>query len=554
VTAAITAVAVVLGACTREPSRARVRLADPGRCLAVDVVAAPELSRLLGTVARRFNGSDAARVGERDCAFARVRGLESGEAARHLLDGWVDVDDVGPRPAIWVPASSAWVAWVNEQLAARGEPAVAARGPSLARGELVVAMPEDRARALGWPDRPVGWATLARLAADRRGWARARHPEWGAFRIGTANPRFDTAALLQTLALARPPHLGATARVLERSVASYAESSWAFLDTWARRDRERLPLGDVSAVVTDERTVAAYRTGSRDGLVPRRPERKNFPRSAVAAIMPADGRAGIDYPLAVLDARDARLAAATRAFAAYAAAHVAARDLEAAGLDPGGGEVEFGAAHPSVTTALAGWDARRKRARLLVVFDVSESMRDPSDPKDSDSPSKIALAKPALLAALDELAPDDHVGLRVFTTRLGRDGRAKWADVVPVGPLAGRRDAIARAVAALTPSRGSPLYAATRAAFDAMAETHDPARINGVVLLTDGYNEDEEDDDRAALLAHLHDAVRVVTVPYSHDADRDTLRMISLATGAPSYDATDTRLVGDRLRAAFANF
>jgi len=44
-------------------------------------------------------------------------------------------------------------------------------------------------------------------------------------------------------------------------------------------------------------------------------------------------------------------------------------------------------------------------------------------------------------------------------------------------------------------------YDATADGLHRVQELHDPTRINAVVMLTDGYNEDEHDNDRRALLA-----------------------------------------------------
>ena len=152
-------------------------------------------------------------------------------------------------------------------------------------------------------------------------------------------------------------------------------------------------------------------------------------------------------------------------------------------------------------------------------------------------------------------ASDDDVGLRIFTTKLANAVSPNWRDVVPNGPLADRRGALLKAIASLTPQQGSPLYAATGDAFDAVARHADPQRINTVVLLTDGYNEDEHDNNRAALIAHLakNPNIRVFTIAYSNDADIATLRMIAQATNAWTYDARDPSDLAGSVRRALAS-
>ncbi len=181
-----------------------------------------------------------------------------------------------------------------------------------------------------------------------------------------------------------------------------------------------------------------------------------------------------------------------------------------------------------------------------MLFDVSESMRDLAAP---DGPSKISLAKAALENAFDQLAPEDDVGLRVFTTKLANPVSPDWRDVVPTGPLAQRKPALLKAVSALTPQQGSPLYAATRDAYDAAARAAAPSRINGVVLVTDGYNEDDHDTNLKALLAHLgtNPDIHIFTIAYSSQSDLATLHKIANATNASTYDAQNAPDIADEL-------
>src|SRR5205823_7660884 len=218
---------------------------------------------------------------------------------------------------LWAPSSSAWLTLVNARLAATGRRPLAARGRSLGRTGLVVAMPAPMATALGWPARRIGWRDLARLAANPRGWAAYGHPEWGAFRLGKAKPTHASDALLSTIALSRLTD-ASTAIALESSVVYYGDASWRFLDNWFRLDQKHLPLSYVSAVVTDQRAVTAYNAGSANGLIPDNKHLKR-PHTPLAAVVPSDGTLDADNPLVVPDGSwvrpDARAGAA--AFVAY---------------------------------------------------------------------------------------------------------------------------------------------------------------------------------------------------------------------------------------------
>jgi Ca-activated chloride channel family protein len=547
----------LLGACSRNTSsQTRIHLDDPGRCTPVDVAAAPDIAPTLAELASAFNGSRQARFGPKECAFVRVHPVESSVAAQDVSAGWPDPDHTGPPPALWVPASSAWSALANERLAARRQAASTGNGESFARTPLVIAMPAPMAHALGWPATPIGWSDLAQLAANPRGWAAHGHPEWGAFKLGKASPLHATSGLLATIAVSRLGN-AAAARALESSVVSYGDEAWPFLDNWMRLDHtKRSPMSYVSAVVTDARSVAAYNAGSANGIPPDTANATSL-HTQLVSIAPRDvGGMESDYPL--LPVHAAWVDPATRpgvdAFVGFARGADAQAKVVKASFRAGTSSDELALpAHGTVTGTLNAWQSIRKRARVLLLFDVSDSMGDPSDPRDTNSPSKIELAKHDLLNALSELAPDDEVGLRIFTTGLSGPS-PDWADVVPMGRLDHQRPALTRAIRSLTPRKGSPLYTAMHDAYDAIVQKYDPKRINGVVLLTDGYNEDEKNTDLTALLKHVHDPTRIYTIAYSPAADTATVRRIAQATNARYYDATDTSQLAPLYISALSNF
>ena len=112
----------------------------------------------------------------------------------------------------------------------------------------------------------------------------------------------------------------------------------------------------------------------------------------------------------------------------------------------------------------------------------------------------------------------------------------------------------------LTPVHGgrTPLYATTRAAVRAAAEAFAADRINAVLLLTDGHNEDASDTDLTGLLRELQlqpdgRLVRVFTVGYGEDADTDTLTKIARASRGAFY-AADPSSIDRILTAVISNF
>lgn len=572
--ALVAGITLLAGACGYHRDSTVVQLQNPGKCTPVDIAAAPASAQLLDDAARRFNGSPDAKLHDGTCAFVRVQSVESPVALRELQDGWPDADRLGPAPIVWVPESTMWGELLDARLARAHRAALAPNGTPFARTPLVVAMPATMAKAIAGARHTVDWTELARLAASPRGWGAYGHREWGAFRLGKGNPNWSATGLDQTIALDAAPT--ADPQALERSVVYYSDPS-VDLDNW-KRLAELAParaLAYCSAVITDERSVVAYNTG-HDLTTTKLDGNASKPKLPVVALYPRDAAVESDNPMIVLNApwssrvardgarRFTRFALQSETQAAVAAAGfrpvragVQAKLLTAAnGVDPTAGTRSVAPASPGeIDRALTRWQATRRPARVLVLFDVSDSMGDAADPLTAATPTKLALAKMALTDALGELAPGDEIGLRVFSTALPGSPNPDWRDVVPMGRLADNRRRLVDAIAALKPWRGSPLYRATQNAYDTVARRVDPRRIDSVVLLTDGYNEDDHDTDLDALLTHLsaRPDVRVFTITYGGGADGKTLTKIAGATNAANFDATDTRDIAEMVSRALAS-
>jgi len=95
---------------------------------------------------------------------------------------------------------------------------------------------------------------------------------------------------------------------------------------------------------------------------------------------------------------------------------------------------------PVLAGVIDEWNQVRKKARVLLVVDVSGSMGDEADPKSGDT--KLDLAKRAAIAALGEFNADDEVGLRIFSTDISNREPTDYRDVVPIGPMSANRQAL----------------------------------------------------------------------------------------------------------------
>jgi Ca-activated chloride channel homolog len=601
----------VLGSCTvpsqttsstnaGTPNTAEAIDAD---AIGVDVAASSEKITVLTELAEAFNNDPKLATvkdssGNSRSVQVRVKSKASGGAAAALVAGWAESD--GPQPVIWSPSARSWGAIVNQRLADKGSDAIIDMdSPSFMLTPLVIAMPKPMAAALGYPATPVGFSDLLALSKDPAGWGAKGHPEWGTFKLGKTNPNFSTSGLSATIAMyyaatgktsaltledLNKPEVQQYATDVESSVVHYGDITMTFLNNWFRSDARGTSLTYASAVAVEEKSVIDYNSGNPDGIldtgeVPRKP------RVPLVAVYPKEGTLLSDNPLFVLNAPwvSAEQKTAAKAFQDFLQKPDNQKKVLEFGFRPGNPSVAIGAPinaangvdpnepktaldvpEPKVLTrSLDLWANQRKKARVLLVVDVSGSMGDPA--ADSSSDTKLDLAKRAAISSLDEFNDEDEVGLRIFTTNVDGNG-SDFVDIVPIEAMGTNRELMARKIDDLQPLEGTPLYSVAQASLDLMKENLDPTRINAIVLLTDGQNADGNDKDDLdqldALIASSRKgaegksvaSVRIFPIAYGTGADLGILKRIAEATTATAYDASDPNTIEKVFTNVVSNF
>lgn len=560
---------------------------DVGDCAAVSVVASSEKAGLLTEMADEYNRTNPQVAGQ--CVRIVVTSKASGGAATAIARGWDEQVD-GPRPDVWTPASSSWAVLTEQMAAEEDQPNVMPDDrPSLAQTPLVIAMPEPMARALGWPDKQLGWKDLAELAKSPQGWALKDHPEWGRFKLGKTNPNFSTSGLNATVASyfaatglssdlsirnVQDPQTRDFVKQLESSVVHYGDTTLTFLDNMRREAEAGKGLTYVSAVTVEEKSVWDYNQGNPTGN-PETAGQQPPPEIKLAAIYPSDGTLMSDNPWLILDAEwvdDTKRQAATD-FLTWLREPAQQQRFTQAGFrtfegEPGdvlvesNGLLPTGATNvlaPPAPTVLAAvkdsWDDLRKRAHVLMIMDVSGSMAEPVPEAGSD---KLELAKRAANRALEGFAPNDDVGLWVFSTEFVA-GEDPFIELVPIGPASQTVPAMQKDISKLVADGGTALYATLREAQARMVKELDPGRINAIVLLSDGRNEYPPDVDLDGLLDQLNGesvdtSVRVFTIGYGDAADTEALTAIAEASRGQHYEATDPASIEKVLTSVLSNF
>jgi len=529
---------------------------DPN-CVGVVVVSSQEKSELLAKLAYEYDHRN--QTGQ--CVDVRVNTLASGTAEVALARGWTPAD--GPQPTVWTPAATSWLRILRHDLTTKDAVSLLNdETPSLMQSPLVLAMPRPMAEALGWPNTPVGWADILRLAQDPQGWGHYGHPEWGRFRLGKTSPVQSTSGL-HALVAAYYAATGLSADLtpadlsdpkvvefvhgVETSVLHYGNTVSGFFDALRAADARGTALSYVSAIATEEKQVLDYNAAK--------------PATPLVAVYPKDGTMVADHPYAILSAPwiDGQEQTAARAFLTWlqdperqkrflaagfrdSTGHAAPTLGLSNGIVAEGPALVLHAPSPLVLDLVRkSWENVRKRARVLLVLDVSGSMEG----------DKLREVKAAAIAVLDVFAPDDEIGLWSFASDIHR--------LNPMNLVGPQRAQLARSINALEAAGGTALYRATNDAVREVQGTWDPARINAVVLLTDGQNSDQANWDLIALLQSLSSqpastTVPVFTIGYGQDADLNTLKRISQASSGRSYDAPDPAHVGSVFADVVSNF
>ena len=595
-------VLAVAGACTSGTTRGAkdTGLGDPGNCIVVDMAVSPEKGDLILALAKSFNGTKQAKLGN-DCIFVRPQSKSSGAAAQRLSTNWDESVD-GPRPVVWSPAASSWGQIVNQRRVDSGQQAIVGTGEPFMVTPLVIAMPKPMADALGYPAKPVGWADILNLANNPQGWGAVGHPEFGPFKLGKTNPNFSTSGLneliAQTYAASKKtsglsaedldkPEVVTFGSGIESSVVHYGDTTLTFMNNWYRADQRSSALNYVSAVAVEEKSVIDYNQGNPDGVLSAG-EQPRPPKVPLVAIYPKEGTLFSDSPFFTLDApwvsqpeKDAakvfedfvkqpenQQQVLTFHFRPGNPAVPIGDPITAAnGVDPDQPQTLLEVPAPRVLTSLLDkWANQRKKARVTLVLDVSGSMGDPADPKNPEAGTKLDLAKQAIRDAVGLFSPDDDLAFDIFSTGLGPKEDQKLFEVVPSARVADNGEKLQSAVSALSPFNDTPLYEVTKQTYLNAVSQFDPSRINAVVLLTDGKNDDGNPDDdqrqlqdllntlRSGNEGQLSHAVRVFPIAYGADADSQTLRAVADASSSSFYSATDPSTISQVLTAVISNF
>lgn len=527
-----------------------------GDPITITVVASPDQHKVMSGLAQSWQETEPSLDGK--CIGATVERKDPAEVAAGLSPNW-DARRDGPRPDVWAPDSNAWLLVASERADAAAM--LPAEPQSLASSAVVIAMPRPMAEALQWPQAKLGWRDLVSKFGGGKSWAdiTRANPNWGRFQIGMTNPATSTAGLHALFAITDYNNDESvsdeelkTGLVFERTVTRYEPDTTQLFAGLAKADAESKDkaLTYVSAFPALERDVSTYNAGN--------------PKVQLAPIYPQEGTADANYPYAILEAPwvNGTKQKIAEKFLSHLRSATGRQAYGAAGfrdadrstrytrqlntergfqprIDAAPRAMTFAA---SVNRTVISWTALRRRANVLAVLDTSGSMAESA----GGGASKLQLVQQAAAKGTSLFSEDTKLGLWEFATK--RTPTTDYRELVPIGPVGGTtrglptRLALGGALQSLTPKGSTGLYDTALAAYLESEKNWEAGRINIVVLMTDGKNEDPDGGlNLSQLLTRLKGAakpdkpVQIVTIAFGPDADVPALQAISRTTGGRTF-------------------
>ncbi|AFM17546.1 hypothetical protein Mycch_2785 [Mycolicibacterium chubuense NBB4] len=513
----------------------------------VAVVADPAIAKPVTELADRYNQS-AEPVGDR-CVKVGVTSADSPQVVKGLSGDWPK--DLGERPALWIPGSSASEARLE---AAKG-PQTVTDSRSLVTSPVVLAVPPRLKDAMG----EQNWGTLPRLQSDPAALDGLGLQGWGGLRLALPLAQDSDAAYLaaEAIAAASAPS-GAPASAGLSAVTTLMAGAPKLGDTKASTALDALlgandpATAPVHAVVTTEQQVF-QRTSSMSEA-----------KSKVAAWLPPGPTATADFPTVLLsgDWLAQEQVTAASEFARFLRkpeqlAELAKAGFRAPGANPPANDVvDFAAVGAPLTigdNALRATIADTLAAPLK--SPTATIVLDQSMPEVEGGKSRLANVVDALKARLQVLPPDSGLGLWTFD---GVQGRSE----VSLGALSDqldgrpRSEALTAALDGQTASNGGAVSFTTLQLVytDASVKFRDGQK-NSVLVITTGPHTDQSLDG-PGLQQYIKGAfdparpVAVNVIDFGDDSDRATWEAVTQATGG-SYQNLNSSASPD-LAAAIA--
>lgn len=525
-----------------------VQAEAPKNAVVISLASSNTKTNWINEVAKQFNEAQL-KTSSGSVIFIEVSHVTSGGSMNAILDG-------NSEPTAWSPGDGSWVEQANQTWQTRNNKPLASEAClSTVYAPLGFAMWRPMAEVLGWPDTPIGWDDIVKLAADPNGWASYGRPEWGKFTFGHTHPAYANSGLLSmtsfvygvaansdnlTVEEIYSEQVQNAMATLEQNTAKYGRQAPALLELMAKEGTSYL-----HAAAVPEADVVRFNIERGDEL--------SLP---LAFIFPKNGTIWAEHPYCILDNADwvsPEQAEAARIFRDY----LLAKEQQEMAIDnylrPLDSSIALHAplslengtdprVTPSTVRPLPSPNAdisaavidifriNKRKATILIAFDVSGSMEG----------ERIRTARSATIDFLRRLDANDRVGMIVFNERLTLlEPPQRAGDIT---------ENLASRVGGLVADGATNLYGAVCQATSLISqlqqedEANGEKRLYGVILLSDGEDTVESVTENQMFATCLPsqaeaDGVKIYPIAFGEGADQDVLSRIAKVTAGQLFSA-----------------
>lgn len=512
----------------------------PRNAEAITVLANASLAPWLQQAVNDFNALETKTAAERN-AFIVLETAEAGQAVVALSEG-------ESTPTMWIPDDMVWTAVLAEQ----GNGNYKDDCQSIAESPLVIGMWRPVAESLGWPGRELGWLDIGSLAADASAWEYYSGGQFGeTLRLGHTHPGLSATGASTLLAIVQAaeskseavtvedveqPIVQASVGAFEAAVSWFSPSTLNLAETMRERGVQFL-----GAAVMYESTIAQF-GGETPNIVP---------------IYPFEGTYMATHPACIRDNATATQNEVAELFRDYllsdegqnSAINYGYRSVidgvqMSEGSFPGVNldqpQIVFDS--PSVDSLFAAqalWQTARKPVNLVMLLDVSGSMRG----------DKIDNMKAAAVTFVEQMGGDDTISIIAFS-----DAPELIVQEAVVGQA---REQVINAIELLEARGNTTLYDAIGEGarlIERYAAAGDVS--HALIVLSDGEDTASvffRSPSAEMLAPALTRDATVFTIAYGGDAEEALLEGIALQGNGNFYlgDEASIALIYEEMSAAF---
>ncbi|GGM11340.1 hypothetical protein GCM10007977_010570 [Dactylosporangium sucinum] len=448
-------------------------------------------------------------------------------------------------PDVWVPDSSLWLLRLKT---ANPQAVGADTAKSIASSPVVLAMPEPIATTFGWPQGKLSYVDLIKkVSTDQK------------VKVGIVDPSRDSTGLAALLTMAAAAQAAGGGNATQATqIATAALRGLAAGRSSLKADLlQKFPRGSDPTALSSGLSVAPL---SEQAIIQYNAVQ---PPVRLAAVYAEPSAGALDYPYVVLN--NDRASVANELLKSLESQSF--RDkLGAIGLRGADGAPGKGFQTPTnapgtlaaaqlpdaaaVESLQQKWQAITLPARMLAVIDVSGSMLETVPTAGNATRMQVTLE--AARKGMNLFDDSWALGVWTFSTQL--DGAKDYKQLVPIGPLVSQRAACLQALQSITPKKNgdTALYDTILAGYKAVQQGWDSGRINSLIVMTDGENDDPAGGlSLEQLIAELKKTadparpVQVILIGIGDKVGEAQMRQITDAIGGGTFVAPDPAKIGD---------